>query len=54
MIHIHDRDNELAEPLETRLAGQGVAHLLWKEGKPLPVRVSGPGRTRQGTAQAAA
>ena len=39
-IHIHDRDNEVAEPLEALLAGQGVAHLLWKEGEPLPARVS--------------
>jgi len=39
-IHIHDRDNEVAEPLEALLAGQGVAHRFWKEGEPLPARVS--------------
>lgn len=43
-IHIHDRDSEVAEPLEALLAGQGVAHLLWKEGEPLPARVSRPPR----------
>ena len=53
MIHIHDRDNELAEPLETRLAGQGVAHLLWKEGEPLPARVSRPPRRSWDAQQAA-
>jgi hypothetical protein len=44
-VHIHDRDNEVAEPLEALLAGQGVAHRFWKEGEPLPARVSGPRRT---------
>ncbi len=39
-IHIHDRDNEVAQPLEALLAGQGVAHRFWKEGEPLPARVS--------------
>ena len=43
-IHIHDRDTEVAEPLEALLAGQGVAHLLWKEGEPLPARVTRPPR----------
>ena len=39
-VHIHDRDNEVAEPLEALLAGQGVSHRFWKEGEPLPARVS--------------
>ena len=43
-IHIHDRDNELAEPLEALLAGHGVTHLLWKEGEPLPPRITRPRR----------
>jgi hypothetical protein len=51
-VHIHDRDNEVAEPLEALLAGQGVAHRFWKEGEPLPARVSRPRRTWE--AQAAA
>ena len=51
-IHIHDRDNEVAEPLEALLAGQGVAHQFWKEGEPLPARVSRPRLTWE--AQAAA
>lgn len=51
-IHIHDRDNEVAEPLEALLAGQGVAHWFWKEGEPLPARVSRVRRTWE--AQAAA
>jgi hypothetical protein len=51
-VHIHDRDNEVAEPLEALLAGQGVAHRFWKEGEPLPARVSRVRRTWE--AQAAA
>ncbi len=51
-VHIHDRDNEVAEPLEALLAGQGVAHRFWKEGEPLPARVSRARRTWE--AQAAA
>ena len=43
-VHIHDRDNEVAEPLEALLAGQGVAHQFWKEGEPLPARVTRPRR----------
>jgi hypothetical protein len=50
-VHIHDRDNEVAEPLEALLAGQGVAHRFWKEGEPLPARVTRP---RRWEAQAAA
>lgn len=50
-VHIHDRDNEVAEPLEALLAGQGVAHRFWKEGEPLPARVT---RLRRWEAQAAA
>jgi len=50
-VHIHDRDNEVAEPLEALLAGQGVAHQFWKEGEPLPARVTRP---RRWEAQAAA
>lgn len=52
-IHIHDRDNEVAESLEALLAGQGVAHLLWKEGEPLPARVSRPPRRSWDAQQAA-
>ena len=52
-IHIHDRDNEVAGPLEALLAGQGVAHLLWKEGEPLPARVSRPPRRSSDAQQAA-
>jgi len=51
-VHIHDRDNEVAEPLEALLAGQGVAHRFWKEGEPLPARVTRPRRSWE--AQAAA
>ena len=43
-VHIHDRDNEVAEPLEALLSGQGVAHQFWKEGEPLPARVTRPRR----------
>ena len=50
-VHIHDRDNEVVEPLEALLAGQGVAHRFWKEGEPLPARVT---RQRRWEAQAAA
>ena len=46
-IHIHDRDNEVAGPLEALVAGQGAAHHFWKEGEPLPVRVSRPQRRGQ-------
>ncbi|GEO01905.1 hypothetical protein FHS51_002976 [Sphingobium wenxiniae] len=52
-IHIHDRDDEVAEPLEALLAGQGVAHLLWKEGEPLPARVSRAPRRNWDAQQAA-
>ena len=44
-VHIHDRDNEVAEPLEALLAEHGVAHRFWKEGEPLPARVSRVRRT---------
>lgn len=43
-IHIHDREQEVPEPLKVLLAGQGVAHVLWKEGEPLPPRVTRPHR----------
>ncbi len=44
-VHIHDREQEVPEPLKILLAGQGVAHVLWKEGEPLPPRISRPRRT---------
>ena len=46
-IHIHDRDNEVAGPLEALVAGREAAHHFWKEGEPLPVRVSRPQRRGQ-------
>ena len=53
-VHIHDRDNEVAEPLEALLEGHGAAHHLWKEGERLPPRASRPpARAREAPVAAA-
>jgi len=39
-IHIHDGDTKASEPLEALLACEGVIHMVWKEGEPLPPRGS--------------
>lgn len=45
-IHIHDGDIEASEPLEALLACEGVTHMVWTEGEPLPPR--GPRRRASG------
>lgn len=53
-VHIHDREQEVPEPLEILLAGRGVAHVLWKEGEPLPPRITRPRRSWSAAPQQAA
>ena len=53
-IHIHDGDTEASEPLEALLAGEGVTHMVWKEGEPLPPRQSPAPNRRQPPDRAAA
>ena len=51
-IEITQHADEVPARLEALLAGQGVAHRFWKEGEPLPARVTRPRRSWE--AQAAA